>query len=130
MAEDTKTPAPPTTSANDPVQEALSHLKGSMPQSPLLSQMVGPAPAAGQPAAYVPPTYASRTASRELIHDRAIGVVVAIGPGEGDDSEFHAGVAGSISKSSVTGLASSLSHIARTSAEAAVASRASVSRTM
>ena len=72
MAEDTKTPAPPTTSANDPVQEALSHLKGSMPQSPLLSQVVGPAPAAGQPAAYVPSTYTSRTASRELIHDRAL----------------------------------------------------------
>ncbi len=70
MAEDTKTPA--KANGGDPVQEALSHLKSSMPQSPLLSQVVGPAPAPGQPAAYVPPTYASRTASRELIHDRAL----------------------------------------------------------
>jgi hypothetical protein len=70
MAEDTKTP--PKTNGGDPVQEALSHLTGSMPHSPLLAQVVGPAPAAGQPAAYVPPTNASRTASRELIHDRAL----------------------------------------------------------
>jgi hypothetical protein len=70
MAEDTKTPA--KANGSDPVQEALSHLTGSMPQSPLLSQVVGPAPAPGQPAAYVPPTYAARTASRELIHDRAL----------------------------------------------------------
>jgi hypothetical protein len=70
MAEDMKTPA--KANGSDPVQEALSHLKAIMPQSPLLSQVVGPAPAAGQPAAYVPLTYASRTASRQLIHDRAL----------------------------------------------------------
>jgi hypothetical protein len=69
MTDETKTATP---GANDPVQEALSHLKETMPQSPLLSQVTGPAPAPGQPAAYVPPTYASRTESRELIHERAI----------------------------------------------------------
>jgi hypothetical protein len=77
MAKDAKpaktpTPAPTRTSGSDPVQEALSHLTTGMPQSPLLSQVTGPAPAPGQPAAYVPPTYASRTESRELIHQRAI----------------------------------------------------------
>jgi hypothetical protein len=38
----------------------------------LLADVVGPPPAPGQPAAYVPPTYALRTEARQLIHDRAL----------------------------------------------------------
>lgn len=44
----------------------------ALPKSLLLSQIVGPSPAPGQLRAYVPPTAALRSESRQLIHDRAV----------------------------------------------------------
>jgi len=44
----------------------------ALPKSLLLSQVVGPSPAPGQPQAYVPPTAALRSESRQIIHDRAL----------------------------------------------------------
>ncbi|HUF52503.1 MAG TPA: hypothetical protein VMR52_01865 [Dehalococcoidia bacterium] len=62
------TPAPTT-----PVDIAAAALKkGLRRSSVLLADSVGAPPAAGQPAAYIPPTYALRTESRELIHERAV----------------------------------------------------------
>ena len=65
MADDART------ATGDPVEAAASRLK-ELPPNLLLSEVVGPPPAPGQPSAYVPPTYASRTESRQLIHDRAL----------------------------------------------------------
>ena len=69
MADETQTATPVP---DDPVQQALARLKDSLPKGQLLSNVVGPAPAPGEAAAYIPPTYASRTESRQLIHDRAL----------------------------------------------------------
>ncbi|TMC00503.1 MAG: hypothetical protein E6J42_00700 [Chloroflexi bacterium] len=70
-----------TTSANqdhdDPVTRATSRLKDSLPASLLLSQVLGPSPAPGQPRAYVPPTAALRSEARQMIHDRALKDIVA-----------------------------------------------------
>ena len=71
----------PATSANDekdPIEATVAKVKEAMPDALLLSQLVGPAPASGSPAAYVPPTYASRTESRQLIHDRALRDIVRL----------------------------------------------------
>jgi len=56
----------------DAIGKAAAMVKGGLPEELLLAQISGPAPAPGQPMAYVPPTYALRTESRQLIHDRAI----------------------------------------------------------
>ena len=69
MADETQTATP---ASDDPVQQALARLKDNFPKSQLLSSVVGPAAAPGEAVAYVPPTYASRTESRQLIHDRAM----------------------------------------------------------
>lgn len=69
MSDETQTAA---SDGNDPVAATVASIKEALPGGLLLSQIVGPAPAPGSPAAYVPPTYASRTASRQLIHDRAL----------------------------------------------------------
>jgi hypothetical protein len=57
---------------DNPAEKVLSQIKGNLPQTLLLSQVIGEAPPPGQPTAYVPPTYALRSESRELIHDRAL----------------------------------------------------------
>ncbi|HET8944893.1 MAG TPA: hypothetical protein VFO59_08945 [Dehalococcoidia bacterium] len=44
----------------------------TLPRSLLLSQVVGPSPAPGQPHAYVPPTAAMRSEARQLTHNRAL----------------------------------------------------------
>jgi len=69
MADETQTATPVP---DDPVQQALARLKDNFPKTQLLSNVVGPAPAPGEAVAYIPPTYASRTESRQLIHDRAL----------------------------------------------------------
>src|SRR5262245_55480336 len=74
MADETQTATP----SNDPVQVALERLKNNIPQGTLLSSVAGPAPAKGEMAAYVPPTYASRTEARQLIHDRALKDIVRL----------------------------------------------------
>src|SRR5699024_9442265 len=58
----------------------------------------------------------------QYVDDGVVAVVVAVGTREGDDAELHARSTVAISKSSVTGLASSLSHIARTWSFAAFSS--------
>jgi hypothetical protein len=70
MADDTRT-------ATDPVEEAATRLK-ELPSKLLLADVAGPPPAPGAPSAYVPPTYASRTESRQLIHDRALKDIVRL----------------------------------------------------
>jgi len=60
------------TTGSNPVEVAVSGLANSFPSGVLLADIVGPAPAGGQPAAYVPPTHSLRTESRQLLHDRAI----------------------------------------------------------
>jgi hypothetical protein len=69
MSDDTQ---PATNAAKDPIEATVATIKEALPGGLLLSQIVGPAPAPGSPAAYVPPTYASRTASRQLLHDKAL----------------------------------------------------------
>jgi len=56
----------------DIVGDAASSLKRTLPESLLLSQALGPSPAAGQPRAYVPPTSVARSETREVVHLRAI----------------------------------------------------------
>jgi hypothetical protein len=68
MSDDTE----PKNAAMDPIEATVAAIKEALPGGLLLSQIVGPAPAPGSPAAYVPPTYASRTASRQLLHDKAL----------------------------------------------------------
>lgn len=68
MSDDTE----PKNAAMDPIEATVATIKEALPGGLLLSQIVGPAPAPGSPAAYVPPTYASRTASRQLLHDKAL----------------------------------------------------------
>src|SRR6185437_4905088 len=60
-----------------------------------------------------------------------VGVVVAVGAGKSDDAELHAAATSTpaISKSSVTGLARSRSHMSRVELSAAALSRASSSTT-
>ncbi|MEK7248097.1 MAG: hypothetical protein AAB092_06445 [Chloroflexota bacterium] len=69
MSDETQTAA---SDGNDPVAATVASIKEALPGGLLLSQIVGPAPAPGSPAAYVPPTYASRTASRQLLHNKAL----------------------------------------------------------
>jgi len=57
---------------NDAIDRAFASLKGNLPESLLLSQMLGPAPAAGQPRAYVPPTAGLRSEARGLLHEKAL----------------------------------------------------------
>lgn len=54
------------------VEKAAQKLRESLPQSLLLADVVGPAPALGQPVAYVPPTFAIRSEARQTIHARAL----------------------------------------------------------
>ena len=61
-----------TESTNNDFVSAVDARLKTLPRSLLLSQVVGPSPAAGQPRAYVPPTAALRSESRQLIHVRAI----------------------------------------------------------
>jgi len=75
MAEETAQVADDST---DPVDRALADLKQGLPAGVLLSQVVGPAPAPGEPVAYVPPTYAARTESRQLQHDKALKDIVRL----------------------------------------------------
>lgn len=56
----------------NPVEAAVSGVTENLPSGVLLADIVGPAPAGGQLAAYVPPTHSLRTESRQLLHDRAI----------------------------------------------------------
>ena len=71
--------AQPTTTAdsNDPVDRAMTSIK-ALPEKVMLADLVGPAAAPGAPVAYVPPTLAMRTESRQLIHDRALKDIVRL----------------------------------------------------
>jgi len=56
----------------DPVNKATATGRGNLPEKVLLAEAAGAAAAPGQPVAYVPPTFALRTESRQLIHDRVL----------------------------------------------------------
>jgi hypothetical protein len=65
--------APAAPAPSTPVDIAAAAIKTGLKRSSvLLADAVGAPPAAGQPSAYVPPTYALRTEARELIHERAV----------------------------------------------------------
>jgi hypothetical protein len=66
-----------TADSNDPVDRAMTSIK-ALPERVMLADLVGPAPAPGAPVAYVPPTLAMRTESRQLIHDRALKDIVRL----------------------------------------------------
>lgn len=66
----------------------------------------------------------------QLVNDREPSVLVAVRPRKLDDADLHVDSTDAIEKSSVTGLASSLWHIAVTDAEAAAADSAVVSMTI
>ena len=76
MADDNQQPEPSADS--NPVEKAAARLRETLPASLLLSQVVGPAPAPGQPAAYVPPTAALRSTARQTIHDRALADIARL----------------------------------------------------
>lgn len=61
-----------TTALNGDFVSKLDARLKTLPKSLLLSQIAGQSPAPGQPHAYVPPTAAMRSESRQVIHDRAI----------------------------------------------------------
>ncbi len=52
--------------------QAAAQVKESLPDSLLLSKQRGPAPAPGQPRAYIPPTATKRTEARETLYLRAL----------------------------------------------------------
>jgi hypothetical protein len=64
--------------SDDAINRAFASLKGNLPESLLLSQMVGPAPPAGQPRAYVPPTAVLRSEARGLLHEKALRDIVRL----------------------------------------------------
>jgi hypothetical protein len=63
---------------NDAIDRAFASLKSNLPENLLLSQMLGPAPAAGQPRAYVPPTAGLRSEARGLLHEKALRDIVRL----------------------------------------------------
>lgn len=63
---------------NDAIGRAFASLKGNLPENLLLSQMLGPAPPAGQPRAYVPSTAALRSEARGLLHEKALHDIVRL----------------------------------------------------
>jgi hypothetical protein len=67
-----ETTATAATDGNDPVAAAIAGLTANLPPGTLLKDVAGPPPAPGEATAYVPPTYAMRTESRQLLHDRAL----------------------------------------------------------
>jgi hypothetical protein len=78
IAEEKKGPnaAGEKTGGDSFVEKLSAQLRESLPESLLLSHLVGPPPPPGQPRAYVPPTYALRSEARQLIHDRALQDIV------------------------------------------------------
>jgi hypothetical protein len=60
------------------INKAVATLKDGLPQALLLSQVLGPAPAAGQPRAYVPPTAALRSEARDVLHQKALRDIVRL----------------------------------------------------
>src|SRR5205085_5245214 len=65
----------------------------------------------------------------ESVHHGVVDVVIPVGAGESDDSRFHNVLTLAISKSSITGFARSLVHMARVERSAAELSNASISTT-
>jgi hypothetical protein len=63
---------------DDAINRAFESLKENLPDRLLLSQMLGPAPAAGQPRAYVPSTAALRSEARGLLHEKALRDIVRL----------------------------------------------------
>jgi hypothetical protein len=61
-----------------PADKAAGRIKGTLPKTLLLKDVVGAPPPPGQPAAYIPPTLPLRTESRELIHDRALADIARL----------------------------------------------------
>src|SRR3989304_4773864 len=53
-------------------------LQTTLPPTLLLSQVLGPPLAAGQPRAYVPPTAAIRSEARDLLHQKALRDIVRL----------------------------------------------------
>ncbi len=65
-------------SGDDAIGRASASLKENLPERLLLSQVLGAAPAPGQPRAYVPPTAALRSEARDLLHQKALRDIVRL----------------------------------------------------
>lgn len=65
-------------SGDDAIARASAIVKENLPQTLLLSQVLGPPLAAGQPRAYVPPTAAIRSEARDLLHQKALRDIVRL----------------------------------------------------
>ncbi|HLC28073.1 MAG TPA: hypothetical protein VJL07_01340 [Dehalococcoidia bacterium] len=65
-------------SGDDAIARASASVKENLPQTLLLSQVLGPPLAAGQPRAYVPPTAAIRSEARDLLHQKALRDIVRL----------------------------------------------------
>src|SRR3990172_1402339 len=65
-------------SGDDAIARASASVKENLPQTLLLSQVLGPTLAAGQPRAYVPPTAAIRSEARDLLHQKALRDIVRL----------------------------------------------------
>jgi len=61
-----------------PIDLTVARLRETLPAQLLLSQVIGPPPAAGQPVAYIPPTAALRSEARETIHLRALAGIARL----------------------------------------------------
>lgn len=72
MAEETQEATESSPPPNNPIDRAVLAVRGSLPKTVLLSEIVGTVPAGG-PSAYVPPTMALRSEARETIHAKAVG---------------------------------------------------------
>lgn len=68
----------PSGADTSPIDLIVARLKETLPAQLLLSQVVGPPPAPGQPVAYIPPTAALRSEARETIHLRALADIARL----------------------------------------------------
>jgi hypothetical protein len=75
MTQETKAGDP---TEDDAVNKVASKLRENLPSALLLSQVLGSAPAPGQPRAYIPPTAALRSEARDLLHHRALRDIVRL----------------------------------------------------
>ncbi len=74
MSQDTES----AESVEGAIDRAAAVIRRGLPQSLLLSQVVGAPPAPGQPRAYVPPTAALRSEARQTVHQRALTDIVRL----------------------------------------------------
>ena len=71
MTEEATEEKKPSPAPDNPIDRAAAAVRESLPDTLLLSEITGSAPASG-PAAYVPPTHALRSEARAAVHAKAV----------------------------------------------------------